>query len=112
MILYTWYITDACDMIYIRDISDIRHAVDLSGGPVVKNPPASTGDTRDEGLTPESGRSPGVGSGNPLQYSCLGGSMDRGAWRLQSVGPQRVRHEQLSTNTLYIVDVCDTHILH
>ena len=31
---------------------------------------------------PESGRSPGVGNGNPLQYSCLGNSMDRGAWRV------------------------------
>ena len=33
------------------------------------------------GLIPGSGRSPGVGNGNPLQYSCLESSMDRGAWR-------------------------------
>ena len=38
---------------------------------VVKNPPASAGDTRDVGLIPGSGRPPGVGNGNPLQYSCL-----------------------------------------
>jgi len=38
---------------------------------VVKNPSANTGDTRDMGLIPELGRSPGVGNGNPLQYSCL-----------------------------------------
>ena len=44
---------------------------------MVKNPPASA---RDMGLIPGSGRSPGEGSGNPLQYSCLGNSMDRGAW--------------------------------
>ena len=43
---------------------------------MVKNPPASA---RDMGLTPGSGRSPGEGSGNPLQYSCLDNSMDRGA---------------------------------
>ena len=82
MILYTLYITDACDMIYIIEICGIRHTVDFSGGPVVKNPPANTGNSRDVGSTPESGRAPGVGSGNPLQYSCLGGSMDRGAWRV------------------------------
>ena len=34
----------------------------------------------DPGLIPGSGRSPGVGNGNPLQYSCLENSMDRGAW--------------------------------
>ena len=38
---------------------------------VVKNPFANAGDVRDKGLTPESGRSPGVGHGNPLQYSFL-----------------------------------------
>ena len=35
----------------------------------------------DQGLTPGSGRSPGKGNGNPLQYSCLGNPMDKGAWR-------------------------------
>ena len=48
-------------------------------GSVVKNPPANAGDSRDVGLIPGSGRSPGVGNGNPLQYSCLENSMDRGA---------------------------------
>ena len=47
---------------------------------VVKNPPANAGDTRDMGSIPESGRSPGIGSGNLLQYSCLENSIDRGAW--------------------------------
>ena len=51
------------------------------GGTVVKNPPANAGDIRDVGLIPGSGRSPGVGNGNPLQYSCWENSMDRGAWR-------------------------------
>ena len=46
---------------------------------VVKNPPTSAGDSKDMGLIPGSGRSPGEGSGNLLQYSCLENSMDRGA---------------------------------
>ena len=47
---------------------------------LVKNPPANAGDTRDVGLIPGSGRSPGEWNGNPLQYSCLENSMNRGAW--------------------------------
>ena len=42
--------------------------------------PANAGDTRDTGLIAGSGRSPGIGNGNPLQYSCLENFMDRGAW--------------------------------
>ena len=45
---------------------------------VVKNPPANAGDVRDSGLIPGSGRSPGGGHGNPLQYSCLENTVDRG----------------------------------
>ena len=48
---------------------------------VVKNPPANAGVLRDVGLIPGSGRSPGGGHGNLLQYSCLENPMDRGAWR-------------------------------
>ena len=47
---------------------------------VVKNPPASAGDTRDAGSIPGSGRSPGGGPGHPLQCSCPENPMDRGAW--------------------------------
>ena len=47
---------------------------------VVKNPPASAGDVRDADSIPRLGRSPGMGNGNPLQYSCLQNFMDRGAW--------------------------------
>ena len=50
------------------------------GGAVAKNPTANAGDTGDVSLIPGSGRSPGGGSGNPLQYSCTGYPMDRGAW--------------------------------
>ena len=53
---------------------------------MVKKPPATAGDIRDLGSTPGSGRSPGGGHGNPLQYSCLENPRDRGACRLQSMG--------------------------
>ena len=52
---------------------------------MVKNPPANAGDTGDRGLIPESGRSPGGGNGNALQYSCLEKSMDRGDWQATTV---------------------------
>ena len=47
---------------------------------MVKNHLPNAGDARDVGLIPELGRYPGVGNGNPLQYSCLENSMDSGAW--------------------------------
>ena len=50
----------------------------IPGGSVVKNPPASAGNT---GSIPGSGRSPGGGHGNPLQYSCLENPMEGGAWK-------------------------------
>ena len=49
----------------------------LEGGSVVKNPSTKAGDTRDAGLIPGSGRSPGVGNGKPLQCSCLANPMDK-----------------------------------
>ena len=49
------------------------------GGSVVKNLPANAGDAD---LIPGLGQSPGIGNGNPLQYSCLGNPMDRGAWQI------------------------------
>ena len=56
---------------------------------MVKNLPANEGDVRDVGLIPGSGRSPGGGNGNPLQYSCLENSMDRGAWRATVHDPMK-----------------------
>ena len=47
---------------------------------MVKNLPANAGDATDASSISESGRSPGVGNGNPLQYSSLENSVDRGAW--------------------------------
>ena len=48
---------------------------------MVKDQPANAGDGRDARLIPGSGRSPGGGHGNPLQYSCLENPMDRGPWQ-------------------------------
>ena len=49
-------------------------------GTVVKSLPANVVDTGDAGSIPGLGRSPGVGNGSPLQYSCLENLMERGAW--------------------------------
>ena len=66
------------------------------GGTVIKNSLVSAADTRDASLIPGSERSLGVGSYNPLQYSYLENSMDRGAWWAmkshKELGSQRVRH--------------------
>ena len=58
-----------------------------------KEPPVNAGDAGDTGSTPGSGRSPGKVKGNPLQYSCLGKPMDRGAWRATV---HRITESQLS----------------
>ena len=56
---------------------------------MVKNLPASAGDTRDVCSIPGSGRFPEEGIGNLLQYSCLGSLMDRGDWWLRYKGSQK-----------------------
>ena len=70
----------------------------LTGGAVVENQPANAGDARHMGLIPGFGRSPGEGNGNPLLYSCLGNSKDRGAWRATVHGVSK-NWTQLSTHT-------------
>ena len=74
---------------------------------VLKNPPVNAGDA---GSIPGSERSPGIGSGNPLQYSCLGNSMGRGAWwaTVHDVAKSRIqlsRHIQIDTDKR-IVRIC------
>ena len=61
-----------------NELVSITFAQGFPGGPVVKNLPVNAGDARDEGFIPGSGRFPGGGNGNPLQYSCLENSMDKG----------------------------------
>ena len=58
----------------------------FAGGSVVENSLAKSGDAGDTGSVPGPGRSPRVGNGNPLQYSCLEHSMDRGAWQATVYG--------------------------
>ena len=57
----------------------------------VKNLPANAGDARYASSIPGSGRSPGEGNGNPLQYSCLGNPMDRGVWQATVHGVAKSR---------------------
>ena len=60
---------------------------------VVKNTPANAGDIKDTGSIPGSGRSPGEGNCNPLQYFCLENPMDGGAWWAAVHGVARVGHD-------------------
>ena len=60
---------------------------------MIKNLPVNAGDVRDAGSIPGSGRSPGGGNGNLLQYSCLENPMTEEPGRLQSMGSQRVVHD-------------------
>ena len=69
---------------------------DFPGGTVLKNPPANARDARDAGWIPGSARSPGEGSGSPLQYSCLGNPMDVEAWWAIVHGVSK-RQKRLST---------------
>ena len=70
-------------------------------GIVVKNLPAKAGDSRNRSSIPKLGRSPGVGNGNPLLYSCLENSMDREAWQATVYGAAKSR-TQLSTRDSHI----------
>ena len=69
---------------------------------MVKNLPANAGDIEDVGSIPESGRSPGEGHGNPLQYFCLENLMDRGAWwaTVHGVTQSRTQLKRLSTRSV------------
>ena len=75
---------------------------------MVKNPPANIGDLRDTGSFPGSGRSPGGGLGNPLQYSCLENPMDRGAWQatVPWVAESQTELKQLSNSDYSFKSFC------
>ena len=73
---------------------------------LVKNPPAIA-DAQDVGSHPGLGRSPGEGNGNPLQYSCLENSIDRGAYQAAVHGVSKSQI-QLSMQDLKSCIFCDT----
>ena len=70
----------ACSYWYLAN-SGIIHPLSSQVALVVKNTPANAGGVGDAGSIPGSGRSPGEGNGNPLQYACWRIPMDRGAWQ-------------------------------
>ena len=78
------------------------------GGSVVKNPPSIAGDVRVVGVIHGSGRSPGEGNGNPLQYSCLENPMDRGAWQatVDGIAKESDTTEQMNTHTPMLMTHC------
>ena len=69
----------------------IKSQRDFPDGTVVKNLPTNAGDTRDAGSILGLGKFPGVGNNNPFQYSCLGNSVDREAWRATVHGVAKSR---------------------
>ena len=74
-----------------RSVFIFIHIFPYLGLPCSSNGKESACDARDQGLIPGSGRSSGEGNGNPLQYSCLGNSMDRGAWQATVHGVTKSR---------------------
>ena len=75
----------------------------VPGGSVVKNLPASSGHAEDAGSIPGSGRSPGGGNGNPLQFSCLGNPTDRGSWGVtvhRVAESERIEHAHATHRSL------------
>ena len=87
------------------------HVWGLPGGLVVENFPANAGDA---GLIPGSGRSPGEGNGNPLQYSCLENPKDIGAWQaiVHGVTTELDKNYQLKNNNSVCVCMHHMHIIY
>ena len=77
---------------------------------MIKNSPANAGDTGNKGSIIGPGRSPGVGNGKQLQYSCLENSMDRGGWwaTVHEIAKSRT---QLSTHTMRIYSIAQETLL-
>ena len=83
-ILFNWQVTGTIINLFegLKWVSPSNRLsfIGFPHGSVVKNPLANAGEAEDSGSIPGSGKSTGGGNGNPLQYSCLGNPMDRGAW--------------------------------
>ena len=89
-----WRNNGNSDKLYFLGLQNHTFLVAL----VINNPPANSGDIRDAGLIPGSGRSPGKENSSPLQYSCLGNPMDIGAWldTVRRVAKSRTQLKRLS----------------
>ena len=72
------------------------------GWVVVKNLPVNAGGTKDPGLIAESERFPGIGNGNPFQYSCLENFIDRGSGSLQSMGSTVHQFKNQALRNIYV----------
>ena len=79
------------------------------GGRVVKNLPAKARHTKDVVSIPRSGRSPGIGNGNLLQYSCLENSMGREVWWARAHGFTKSTQLSMHTHTNYISALFNLH---
>ena len=97
--------TIVCMCIYIHVlltvIWDLRQGLWAQGLPLCSVGEESACDARDPGSIPGSGRCPGGGNGNPLQYSCLENLMDRGAWQATVHGVTRVGHDLATKSPPY-----------
>ena len=76
-----------------QEVNNLPRVTSLSGFPGDSDGRESACNSGNPGLTPGWVSSPGKGNGNPLQYSCLENSMDRGAWQTTAHGSQRVVHD-------------------
>ena len=81
---------------------------------MVKNQPANAADARDTGSISGLGRPPGVGNGNPLQYSCLENPMDRGAWQatVHGIAKSQARLSTHSSVTVITISSVSGVVLH
>ena len=80
-------------IIFLNNIFFFSHELTVWTGTSQVNLPTNAGDAGDMGLILGSGRSPRIGNGNPLNYSCLGNPMDREPAGPQSMGSPKVRHD-------------------
>ena len=99
--MYSLVFSDKANGVIIFLIVSIKNIKASEVVLVVESMPANAGDIRDMGSVPGSGRFPGGGHGNPLQYSCLENPMDRGAQQvtIHGVTQNRTQLKQLSVHT-------------
>ena len=113
ILIFTWERNQTIFTVFPRviltpllSIRKINHLESLKGISLVHQqdfPKVSVYNAGDLGSIPGSGRFPGGGNGNPLQYSCLESPMDGGVWcRLLSMGSQRVRHDWATSLSFFL----------